>query len=83
MIELTVKCALRIIAVLAVLVGVTWITSTILVLANASRLSNGMVVSSGLGVEMAVMALITPSVVLVEGLLLWLISDALARRIVA
>ncbi len=83
MIELTVKCVLRIIAVVTVLIGVTWITSTILLLANASRVSHGIGVPNGMGGEMVIMALIVPVVVVTEGVLLWLISDALARRLVA
>lgn len=77
MAELTVRCVLRIISVVTVLLGVTWTIATVLVLANANRLANGILDTNALG-----MALIVPLVVLVEGVMLWLVSSALARAIV-
>ncbi|MBL8756500.1 MAG: hypothetical protein JNK15_24615 [Planctomycetes bacterium] len=75
--ELTVRCVLRIISVVTVLIGVTWSIATVILLANANRLANGIFDSNAL-----VMALIVPLVVLVEGVMLWLVSSALARAIV-
>jgi ABC-type spermidine/putrescine transport system permease subunit II len=75
--ELTVRCVLRIISVVTVLLGVTWAVATVLVLANANRMTNGVLDGNAL-----LMALIVPVVVLGEGLTLWLVSTPLARAIV-
>lgn len=75
MTEKTVSCVLRIVAVVVVLIGVVWTMSTVLTLAYASQV---MPIGNMFG-----MWLIVPLVVLGEGALLWQLSPAIARRVVA
>jgi len=75
--EMTVRSVLRIIAVITILTGITMTTSTLFLLVGASH-----VMSSGLGSGVPFLTLITPVVVMGEGLLLWLTSPRLAQLII-
>jgi uncharacterized membrane protein YidH (DUF202 family) len=81
--EKTVSCVLRIVAVVVVLIGVAWAMSTVLMLANVSRAMNSVTDGNVVSLNMLSVALIVPLVVLAEGWLLWLLSPAIARRLVA
>ena len=70
--ESTVRSVLRIIAVVTILIGATMLVSFLLTIVAAS---GGLAGSAGI-------LLLTPLVVVGEGLLLFVASQSLARRIV-
>ena len=75
--EMTVRSVLRIVAVVTMLIGVTLITSALGFLVGANRAAQG-----HLGAEIAFMTLVYPVIITGEGWLLYLLSAALARKIV-
>lgn len=75
--ESTVRSILRIIAVVTILIGVTMTISVVFTLLVATRATHG-----GLGGEVAIIGLVPPLVVVAEGFLLFVVSQALALRII-
>jgi hypothetical protein len=87
MTEETVRAVLRLSAVLTIFAGITLAAMSVVALAGASRAmaaAPGLRMEvHGLGEHMGVVALLTYGVVVGAGVLLFAVSDGLARRIVA
>lgn len=86
--ELTVRTVLRLIAVVTMLGGFIVATQSLITLVGTSRFMHGAADTAGVSMnvsgfgEMGLMLILGQAVIVVEGWLLYLMSAALAQRIV-
>lgn len=80
--ESTVRTILRLIAVITMLVGTIMVMMTLVMFVGASRAMQGTLSQMGGMTELGMVSLLTQAVVAAEGLLLYVLSEPLARKIV-